>query len=87
MYLPAIVALVSDQAERPKYATVVWEGDSREVLQAFPEDVRILDSSFGNCNKVRDQEIIDRCLRLARAFLNCEIKMREPGIGSFTSRG
>ncbi len=40
MYLPAIVALVSDQAERPKYATVVWEGDSREVLQAFPEDVR-----------------------------------------------
>src|SRR5437667_12188972 len=40
MYLPAIVALVSDQAERPKYATVVWEGDSREVLKALPEDVR-----------------------------------------------
>jgi len=31
---------VSDQAERPKYGTVVWEGDSREVLQSFPEDVR-----------------------------------------------
>ncbi len=31
---------MSDQAEGPKYATVVWEGDSREVLQAFPEDVK-----------------------------------------------
>jgi phage-related protein len=31
---------VSDQAERPKFATVVWERDSREVLQAFPEDIR-----------------------------------------------
>jgi len=32
---------VSDQAETPpKYATVVWEGDSREVLQSFPEHVR-----------------------------------------------
>jgi phage-related protein len=31
---------VSDQAERPKYATVVWEGDSREVLQSFPDRVR-----------------------------------------------
>jgi phage-related protein len=31
---------VSNQAERSKYATVVWEGDSREVLQTFPEDVR-----------------------------------------------
>jgi phage-related protein len=31
---------VSDQAERPRYATVVWEGDSREVLQGFPEGVR-----------------------------------------------
>jgi phage-related protein len=36
----AIVALVSDQAEKPEYGTVVWEGDSREVLQDFPEDVR-----------------------------------------------
>jgi len=31
---------VSEAGERPQYATVVWEGDSREVLQAFPEDVR-----------------------------------------------
>ena len=31
---------MSDQAERPRHATVVWEGDSREVLQAFPDDVR-----------------------------------------------
>lgn len=31
---------MSDQAERPKFATVVWERDSREVLQAFPEDIR-----------------------------------------------
>jgi len=36
----AIVAVVSDQAERPKYATVVCHGDSREILQAFPDDVR-----------------------------------------------
>jgi phage-related protein len=31
---------LSDQAERPDYASIVWEGDSREFLQAFPEDVR-----------------------------------------------
>ena len=32
---------MSDQAETPpKYATVVWEGDSSEVLQSFPEHVR-----------------------------------------------
>ncbi len=31
---------MSEAGERPQYATVVWEGDSREVLQAFPEDVR-----------------------------------------------
>ena len=29
-----------DEGERPTYAAVVWEGDSREILQAFPEDVR-----------------------------------------------
>ena len=37
---PVIVARVSDRDERPKLGTIVWEGDSREVLQAFPEDVR-----------------------------------------------
>jgi phage-related protein len=31
---------VSYQVEGLPYATVVWEGDSREVLQAFPEEVR-----------------------------------------------
>jgi len=31
---------VRDEGERPTYAAVVWEGDSREILQAFPEDVR-----------------------------------------------
>jgi phage-related protein len=31
---------VSGQAERPEYATVVWEGGSREVLQSFPDRVR-----------------------------------------------
>ena len=31
---------MNDQLERPPYATVVWEGDSREVLRAFPEEVR-----------------------------------------------
>jgi phage-related protein len=32
---------VSAQGETPpKLATVVWEGDSREVLQSFPEGVR-----------------------------------------------
>ena len=35
----AIVAHVSDEAEKTKLATVVWEGDSREVLKAFPEEV------------------------------------------------
>jgi phage-related protein len=31
---------VTDQAEEPNYATVVWEGDSREVLQGLPVGVR-----------------------------------------------
>jgi phage-related protein len=26
--------------EEPSIATVAWEGDSREVLQSFPDDVR-----------------------------------------------
>ena len=33
------VVPVSNEAEQPKLATVVWEGDSREVLKAFPEEV------------------------------------------------
>ena len=28
------------QSETPKYAVVIWEGDSKEVLQTFPEDVK-----------------------------------------------
>jgi phage-related protein len=33
--------LLSHETEHPgKYAIVAWEGDSREVLQSFPEDVR-----------------------------------------------
>lgn len=35
-----IVVPVSNEAEQPKYATVAWEGDSREVLSAFPEGVK-----------------------------------------------
>ncbi len=32
---------MSDQAESsPKYAAVAWEGDSKAVLQSFPQDVR-----------------------------------------------
>lgn len=31
---------MSSDAEKPKYATVMWEGDSREVLSDFPETVR-----------------------------------------------
>ena len=31
---------MSTQAEEPNYATVVWEGDSRDTLQRFPESVR-----------------------------------------------
>jgi len=31
---------VNDRAEIPRNAAVAWEGDSREVLQSFPEDVR-----------------------------------------------
>lgn len=31
---------MNDQSERPRYAAVAWEGDSREVLQTFPEDAR-----------------------------------------------
>jgi len=37
----AIVAVVSDEvgSER-KYATVVWEGNAREILRSFPEATR-----------------------------------------------
>lgn len=31
---------MNDRAEIPRNAAVAWEGDSREVLQSFPEDVR-----------------------------------------------
>ncbi len=31
---------MSDQPERPRFASVAWEGDSREVLQSFPDGVR-----------------------------------------------
>jgi phage-related protein len=31
---------VNDQPESPRHAAVAWEGDSKEVLQSFPEDVR-----------------------------------------------
>ena len=31
---------MSNEAEQPKYATVAWEGGSREVLSAFPEGVK-----------------------------------------------
>jgi phage-related protein len=37
---PDIFAFVSDPAETPRHAAVAWEGDSREILQSFPEDVR-----------------------------------------------
>ena len=31
---------MTHQVQGPHFATVVWEGDSREVLQTFPEGVR-----------------------------------------------
>jgi phage-related protein len=34
-----IVVPVSDETEKAKLATVVWEGDSREILKDFPEEV------------------------------------------------
>jgi phage-related protein len=34
-----MVPPVSDGGERNKIATIVWEGDSREVLKAFPGEV------------------------------------------------
>lgn len=30
---------MSDEAEKTKLATIVWEGDPREILKAFPEGV------------------------------------------------
>jgi phage-related protein len=32
--------LVRSEDEKTKLASVAWEGDSREVLKAFPEEVR-----------------------------------------------
>jgi len=31
---------VSDEVEDRRLAPIAWEGDSREVLKGFPEDVR-----------------------------------------------
>ena len=31
---------MSDEAETSKHAIVVWEGDSREILQSFPSEVQ-----------------------------------------------
>ena len=31
---------MTKELERPPFATVAWEGDSREVLQSFPEGVQ-----------------------------------------------
>lgn len=30
---------MSSETERARFATVVWEGDAREILRAFPEEV------------------------------------------------
>jgi hypothetical protein len=30
---------VSGESEKPELAIVAWEGDSREILKAFPEGV------------------------------------------------
>jgi len=80
---------VSGQGETPpKYAAVVWEGNSREVLQSFPEDVR---QNFGfelwqlqQGERPSDYRALPS---IGTGFLNCEIKMREPGIALFTYRG
>ena len=34
------ICLVRSEDEKTKLASVAWEGDSREVLKAFPEEVR-----------------------------------------------
>jgi phage-related protein len=31
---------LTDEAKKPGRAAVAWEGDSREILQSFPESVR-----------------------------------------------
>lgn len=38
--LDVIFLPMGDEAERPKEAVVFWEGDSREVLRGFPDDVK-----------------------------------------------
>ena len=35
----SILIRVTDETKKPKLAAIVWEGDSREVLKAFPEEV------------------------------------------------
>ena len=35
----SILIRVTDETKKPKLAVIVWEGDSREVLKAFPEEV------------------------------------------------
>ena len=35
----SILIRVTDESKKPKLAAIVWEGDSREVLKAFSEEV------------------------------------------------
>ena len=39
-----IVVVVGSETEKPEYAIVVWDGDSREILSAFPDGV---EQNFG----------------------------------------
>jgi phage-related protein len=79
---------VSDQAERPRYATVIWEGDSKEVLHSFPDPVRQnLGFQLWQLQQGERPIITDRCLRLVQAFSSCATKMRERGTASSTRPG
>lgn len=79
---------MSDQAEKPKYGMVVWEGDSREVLQAFPEDVR-QNLGFQLWQLQQGEKPSD--YRPLPSIGTCVFELRDqderPGTASFTYRG
>ena len=74
-----IVVPVNGEAGKFKYVPVAWEGDSREILKAFPEDVqRNLGFQLWQLQQGEDQLVADRYRRPAWASLNCGIKTRGP---------
>jgi phage-related protein len=86
--LAVIVGFVSVETGSIGLANIAWEGNSREVLSDFPERVKQnLGFELWRLQQGDRPSDYRPCPRLARGYSNFALKMREPGIASFTWRG